>query len=85
MSALERRGRGIILLHDIHPSTAAAVPELLGQLKAKGYRIVHLRPLAPVQTIAGYEAPAKDATHAHGVRHVRAHARGAAPSKWLMW
>jgi peptidoglycan-N-acetylglucosamine deacetylase len=85
MSALGRRGRGIILLHDIHPSTAAAVPELLGQLKAKGYRIVHLRPLVPVQTIASYEAPAKDVTHAHGVRHVRARARGAAPSKWLMW
>jgi peptidoglycan/xylan/chitin deacetylase (PgdA/CDA1 family) len=29
MSTLAQRGRGIILLHDIHASTAAAVPQLL--------------------------------------------------------
>jgi len=60
MAGLERRGRGIILLHDIHPSTAAAMPELLAQLKAKGYRIVELRAKAPVETLA-YDAPAKGA------------------------
>lgn len=85
MSVLEQRGRGIILLHDIHPSTAAAVPELLAELKAKGFRVVHLRSAAPVQTIAGYEPPAKDATQLHITRRVRAHARGTPPSKWLMW
>jgi peptidoglycan-N-acetylglucosamine deacetylase len=85
LSVLEQRGRGIVLLHDIHFSTAAAVPELLAQLKAKGYRIVHLRPATPVQTIAGYEAPAKDAPHAHSVHHVRAHSRKTLASKWLMW
>jgi len=37
MSRLEQRGKGILLLHDIHPWTAAAVPELLKQLKEKGW------------------------------------------------
>lgn len=41
---LERRGRGIILLHDIKPKTAAILPELLRELKARDYRIVHMVP-----------------------------------------
>ena len=44
MAGLERRGRGIILLHDIHASTAGATPQLLAKLKERGFRIVHLRP-----------------------------------------
>ena len=50
MAGLERRGRGIVLMHDVHASTMHAVPELLSQLKAKGYKIVHLRPRATLQT-----------------------------------
>ena len=34
MSRLEARGKGILLLHDIHPATVAALPELLAKLKA---------------------------------------------------
>ena len=41
MSQLEKRGKGIVLLHDFHRNTAAAMPELLRQLKAAGYNIVH--------------------------------------------
>jgi peptidoglycan/xylan/chitin deacetylase (PgdA/CDA1 family) len=85
MSVLQQTGRGIILLHDIHPSTAAAVPELLSQLKAKGFRVVHLRSATPLQTIAGYEAPSKEATSAHTMRRVRAHARATPSSKWSLW
>jgi peptidoglycan-N-acetylglucosamine deacetylase len=59
MSTLEQRGRGIILLHDIFPSTATAVPMLLKELKAKGYKVVHLRPAAAVQTLAGFDPPPK--------------------------
>ncbi len=45
MSRLEARGRrGILLLHDIHPATAMAVPMLLRELKTKGYRIVQAVP-----------------------------------------
>lgn len=85
MSTLKLRGRGIILMHDIHPSTAAAVPELLRQLNAEGYKIVHLRPISPVHTLAGFEPPSKDSAHGHSMRRVRIHAKRAFPSKWLMW
>lgn len=63
MGLLSRRGRGIILMHDIHASTAAALPTLLQQLKAKGYKVVQLTAKAPVQTIAEYQPPAKEAAH----------------------
>jgi hypothetical protein len=45
---LARTRKGIILFHDIQPSTAKALPSLLADLKAKGYRIVHLVPKAPL-------------------------------------
>jgi peptidoglycan/xylan/chitin deacetylase (PgdA/CDA1 family) len=36
--------RGVLLLHDIHPATAAALPMLLKELKVRGYRIVQAVP-----------------------------------------
>ncbi len=36
--------RGVLLLHDIHPTTARALPSLLKELKRRGYRIVHVVP-----------------------------------------
>jgi peptidoglycan-N-acetylglucosamine deacetylase len=54
MSRLEKRGSGILLLHDIHPWTVAALPELLKQLKQNGFHIVHIVPPAPTSPqIAG--------------------------------
>lgn len=47
MSRLERRGRGILLLHDIHPATVLALPELLKQLKLHGFHIVQVVPAGP--------------------------------------
>jgi peptidoglycan/xylan/chitin deacetylase (PgdA/CDA1 family) len=44
LSRIEARGRGIVLLHDIQPRTANMLPSLLRELKARGYRIVHLVP-----------------------------------------
>jgi peptidoglycan/xylan/chitin deacetylase (PgdA/CDA1 family) len=42
MSRLEAKGhRGVLLLHDIKAATAMAVPMLLKELKAKGYKVVH--------------------------------------------
>jgi hypothetical protein len=41
---LEARGRGILLLHDIHPVTVAALPTLLAELKALGFKVVHVVP-----------------------------------------
>jgi peptidoglycan/xylan/chitin deacetylase (PgdA/CDA1 family) len=41
---LEAKGKGILLLHDIQPRTVAALPRILQELKARGYRIVHVVP-----------------------------------------
>jgi peptidoglycan/xylan/chitin deacetylase (PgdA/CDA1 family) len=46
MRRLEARGKGILLLHDIHPRTVAALPGLLNQLKDKGFHIVQVVPAA---------------------------------------
>src|SRR5215469_10148043 len=44
MRRLEGRGKGILLLHDIHPATVAALPGLLKALKDNGFRIVQVVP-----------------------------------------
>jgi len=42
MRRLNAKGRGIILMHDIHRKTAIALPILLKELKANGYSVVHV-------------------------------------------
>src|SRR5262249_10271824 len=44
ITRLDEKGKGILLLHDIQPATALALPELFRELKAKGYRIVQVVP-----------------------------------------
>ena len=44
MQRLDAKGRGILLLHDIHPATAMALPRLLKELKDRGYWVVHVVP-----------------------------------------
>jgi peptidoglycan/xylan/chitin deacetylase (PgdA/CDA1 family) len=44
LERLEAKGKGILLLHDIQPATAIALPGLLKELKQRGYRIVHVVP-----------------------------------------
>jgi hypothetical protein len=41
---LERKGKGILLLHDIHQRTVEALPFILDELKVRGFRIVHVVP-----------------------------------------
>ena len=55
MTKLEKHGKGIVLMHDFQRHTAEAVPELLKQLKAGGYKIVHMRGKSPVASIAMYD------------------------------
>ena len=55
MNKLAKHGKGIILMHDFQRATAEALPELLNQLKANGYKIVHMVPKAPLQTLAQYD------------------------------
>jgi peptidoglycan/xylan/chitin deacetylase (PgdA/CDA1 family) len=55
---LEAKGRGILLLHDIHPATAMALPALLKELKERGYRVVHVIPVrAMPKSVPGLPAP----------------------------
>ncbi len=44
MRQLHAKGRGIILMHDIHPATTMALPLLLKQLKSEGYHVVQVVP-----------------------------------------
>ena len=53
---LAAKRKGIILFHDIHASTASAMPGLLAELKARGFRVVHMMPKAQVETVAEYDA-----------------------------
>ena len=59
MSDLARQRKGILLFHDIQPSTARALPALLTDLKAKGYRIVHMVPKADATTTPEFDAVAQ--------------------------
>jgi peptidoglycan/xylan/chitin deacetylase (PgdA/CDA1 family) len=56
MTKLEKRGKGIVLMHDFQHSTAVALPALLLQLKAKGFKVVHLKAKDPVVSLPQYEA-----------------------------
>jgi peptidoglycan/xylan/chitin deacetylase (PgdA/CDA1 family) len=56
MDKLKKHGKGMVLMHDFQRVTSEAMPELLNQLKAGGYKIVHLKAKAPVQTLAQYDA-----------------------------
>lgn len=42
LERLELAGKGIVLFHDIHARTAAAMPEFLRGLKRRGFRVVHV-------------------------------------------
>ncbi|CAA2138347.1 polysaccharide deacetylase family protein [Hyphomicrobium sp. ghe19] len=55
MQKIDKRGKGILLMHDIHKTTAKAVPMILAELKAKGYKIVHMTAKFPLTTVAEYD------------------------------
>jgi peptidoglycan/xylan/chitin deacetylase (PgdA/CDA1 family) len=55
MSQLETRGKGIILMHDFQHNTAEALSELLRQLKAGGYKVVHMVPKGQLMTLPKYD------------------------------
>jgi peptidoglycan/xylan/chitin deacetylase (PgdA/CDA1 family) len=57
MKRLNEKGRGILLLHDIHPATALALPQLLRELKQHGYRIVLVVPGQGGTPVASAEPP----------------------------
>jgi peptidoglycan-N-acetylglucosamine deacetylase len=69
VSRVEARGKGVLLLHDIHAATAAALPVILQELKARGFKIVHVVPAAPdrPKTATTPEQWAAHAAPAHGL------------------
>ncbi len=58
LARLEAKGKGILLLHDIQPATALALPDLLGALKARGYRVVHVIPASATRPATATTAEA---------------------------
>lgn len=68
MQQLASKGKGIILMHDIQQSTASGIAGLLNDLKAGGYKIVHIVPDKPITTLASYDATA---TELHEKRRIR--------------
>jgi peptidoglycan/xylan/chitin deacetylase (PgdA/CDA1 family) len=57
MKRLEAKGKGILLLHDIQARTVAALPRILHEMKARGYRIVHVVPATPQRPSTPAEPP----------------------------
>ena len=51
---LERR-KGILLFHDIQPSTAHVLGKILDALKARGFKVVHVVPKEPATTLPEYD------------------------------
>jgi peptidoglycan/xylan/chitin deacetylase (PgdA/CDA1 family) len=74
IARLEEKGKGILLLHDIQPATALALPELLRQLKAHGYRVVQVVPASreTPAAVAAKEPPAAGPLEAPAVAAPRA-------------
>jgi peptidoglycan/xylan/chitin deacetylase (PgdA/CDA1 family) len=61
MGKLKKHGKGIILMHDFQHGTAEAVPQLLAELKANGFKVVHMVPKGQLDSLAQYdEMLAKD-------------------------
>jgi hypothetical protein len=67
---LEARGRGILLLHDIQPATALAMPMIFKGLKEGGYRIVHVVPAGPNRPKT-YSEPQQWASYGNRVARAR--------------
>lgn len=59
MTKLNKKGKGIILMHDFQAATAKALPDLLKALKAEGYKVVHMVPKAPAVTLPEYDEVAQ--------------------------
>jgi hypothetical protein len=55
MAVLRAKKKGIVLFHDIQPSTAGAIDSILEALHAGGYKVVHLVPKAGTTTVPAFD------------------------------
>jgi peptidoglycan-N-acetylglucosamine deacetylase len=56
MKKIEKKGKGIVLMHDFQKNTAQAARQLLDELKAGGYKIVQVRSTSTVTSLPEYDA-----------------------------
>jgi peptidoglycan/xylan/chitin deacetylase (PgdA/CDA1 family) len=56
MTGLEKKGKGIILMHDFQKHTAEALPTLLRRLKAGGFKVVAMKAKGTLDTLPEYDA-----------------------------
>jgi peptidoglycan/xylan/chitin deacetylase (PgdA/CDA1 family) len=78
LAAIEARGGGILLFHDIKTTTAKALPDILKGLAARGYRVAHFVPSAPAAPM-----PELLAEYAPRIAAVNAGAPGGKDAKLL--
>ena len=55
LAKIKKKGKGILLLHDIQPVTSKAVPIILDKLAAEGFKIVHMTAAFPVTSLPKYD------------------------------
>jgi peptidoglycan/xylan/chitin deacetylase (PgdA/CDA1 family) len=60
MEKLKKKGKGIVLMHDLHRWTANAVPTFLEQLKAGGYKVVNIKAKDTLATLPQYDKMISD-------------------------
>jgi peptidoglycan/xylan/chitin deacetylase (PgdA/CDA1 family) len=58
MDRLKKKGggKGILLMHDFNQNTSKTIGDLLTQLKADGYKVVHMKAKTPIKSLPEYEA-----------------------------
>jgi peptidoglycan/xylan/chitin deacetylase (PgdA/CDA1 family) len=56
MERVKKHGKGIVLMHDFQRVTAEGLSDLLTQLKAGGYKVVHLKAKGTAQSLPEYDA-----------------------------
>ena len=81
MAGLKARGRGIVLMHDIHKWTADAVPGLLAKLKAGGYKVVLLKPKTTLQLVADVTPPEPQKSSLKSVSRKAKHQRASSRAR----
>ncbi len=72
MGKLDKKGKGIILMHDIQPHTAKAVPMLLAELKKGGYKVVQMKASGELKTLAEYDADDREGRQGAAISGQRA-------------
>ena len=55
MGKIQKAGKGIILMHDFQKVTSIALPQILGQLRANGFKVVHMVPKGQLATLPEFD------------------------------